>query len=89
LESELKELEIDSELKTVLVTGNQIVAEMVREALENEGIPALLKSAAGVHLRGMLPIRQDFFDFRIYVENKYAEKASAIVKTIVPSEEEI
>ena len=71
----------------VLVSGNQIYVEMVKNALEEEGIPVLMKSSAGFYLRGMIPLEQDFFDFRLYVKKEQSERAFEIVQMIIPSEE--
>ncbi len=74
-------------LELILVTKSQIYLEMVKEALEGEGIPSLIKSVAGYHARGMLPFDQGFFDYRLYVSKDHSEKAREIVETIVPPEE--
>ena len=76
-----------SDLVMVLSTKNQIYAEMVKNALDTEGIPSLLKSPTGSYLRGMLPISQGFFDFRLYVQNTHYIRAGELVETIVPAEE--
>ena len=78
---------MDKNLTLILETKNHILVNMVKEALENQNIPVLLKSATGYYLRGMLPIDLGFFNLRLYVQNKYAAEASDIVKTIVPPEE--
>jgi len=74
-------------LVLVLTIHDQIIADMVREAIENEGIPVLLKSVAGYHSRGMLPFEQSFFDYRLYVSSNNRERALELVETIVPPEE--
>jgi hypothetical protein len=71
----------------VLRTRNQVYIDMVIAALDREGIPALLKSVAGYHGRGMLPFSQGFFDYLLYVTMANAEHAREIVQIIVPSEE--
>jgi hypothetical protein len=71
----------------ILQTRNQVYVNMVIPALENEKIPALLKSVTGYHLRGMLPFEQGFFDYRLYVTAANEERARQIVETIVPPEE--
>jgi hypothetical protein len=75
------------DLQLVLVTKSQIYLEMVKDALEGEGIPALIKSVTGYHARGMLPFNQGFFDYRLYVSREHVEKAREIVETIIPPEE--
>lgn len=72
----------------VFVSGNQIYIEMVKNALEEEGIPVLLKSPTGFHLRGMVPLQQEFFDFRLYVAKEHSGRASEIIRMIVPCGEE-
>ena len=74
-------------LELVLTTRNQIYLEMVKDALEGEGIPALVKSVTGYHTRGMLPFEQGFFDYRLYVSKEDVERAREIVETIIPPEE--
>lgn len=76
------------DLVLVLVSGNQIYVEMVKDALEEEGIPVVLKSPTGYHIRGMLPLSQEFFDYRLYVDKEHSERASEIVRMIVLPEEE-
>jgi hypothetical protein len=71
----------------ILETKDNILANMVKEALENQDIPVLLKSPTGYYLRGMLPIDQGFFNMRLYVQKNFQDKAAEIVKTIVPPEE--
>ncbi|MEE9553247.1 MAG: DUF2007 domain-containing protein [candidate division Zixibacteria bacterium] len=71
----------------IFSTNNQIVVEMVRNAMESEGIPSLLKSPTGSYLRGMLPISQFYFDFQLFVTSEDSQRASEIVETIVPAEE--
>lgn len=71
----------------ILETRNDVLANMVKEALENQDIPVLLKSPTGYYLRGMLPIDQGFFNLRLYVQKEYHSRAVDIVKTIVPTEE--
>lgn len=71
----------------ILTTSNQVHMEMVREALEGEEIPVLLKSVAGYHSRGMLPFGQGFFDYRLYVAREHEQRAREIVETIIPPEE--
>ena len=75
------------DLNLVLTTNNLIIMEMVKEALENEGIPVLLKSVAGYHSRGMLPFGQQFFDYNLFVSENDKIRAEEIVATIVPPEE--
>ncbi len=75
------------DLVLVLTTGNQIYMDMVREALESESIPVLLKSVTGYHGRGMLPFGQSFFDYRLFVSRGHEKRAREIVETIVPPEE--
>jgi hypothetical protein len=77
----------NSDLIVILKTQSQIYAEMVKEALEKEEIPALLKSTMGHNLRGMLPFQQDFFNYSLYIQKEFAETAKEIVDTIVPKEE--
>jgi hypothetical protein len=74
-------------LELILTTQSQIYLEMVKEALEGEGIPALIKSVAGYHARGMLPFAQGFFDFRLFVSKEDEKRAHEIVETIIPPEE--
>ena len=74
-------------LELILTTRSQIYLEMVKDALEGESIPALIKSVTGYHVRGMLPFEQGFFDYRLYVSKDCAERAREIVETIVPPEE--
>ncbi len=71
----------------ILQTRNQVYADMVIAALENENIPALLKSVTGYHWRGMSPFQQGFFDYRLFVNPHDKERAGQIVRTIVPPEE--
>jgi len=71
----------------ILETKNNILANMVKEALEKRDIPVLLKSPTGYYLRGMLPIDQAFFNMRLYVQKDFQDKAVEIVETIVPPEE--
>ena len=75
------------DLIMILETKNLIYVNMVKGALDNEGIPALLKSPMGHYLRGMMPIDQGFFNLKLYVRKKDEEKAAEIVRTIVPPEE--
>jgi hypothetical protein len=75
------------ELSLVLTTKSQIYLEMVMAALDGEGIPALVKSVAGYHSRGMLPFNQGFFDYNLFVSKENEVKAREIVETIVPPEE--
>jgi len=75
------------DLVIILKTKNQIYAEMVKESLEGDGINVLLKSVMGHHLRGMLPMQQDFFDYSLYVRAAFADKAREVVEIIVPQEE--
>jgi hypothetical protein len=75
------------ELELVLVSRSQILIEMVREALEGEGIPAMIKSVTGYHARGMLPFQQGFFDYRLYVSKEDSLMAKEIVETIIPPED--
>jgi hypothetical protein len=77
----------DEEIVMVLETRNDILANMVKEALENLEIPVLLKSPTGYYLRGMLPIDQGFFNLRLYVQKSFRQKAAEIIKIIVPSKE--
>jgi hypothetical protein len=78
----------DSEgIALILTTHNQILADMVKGALENENIPVLLKSVAGYHSRGMLPFQQGFFDYRLYVSKENEKRAMEMVETIMPPEE--
>ncbi len=72
------------ELILVLTTGNSIYANMVKAALDEENIVAILKSAAGYHLRGMLPFEQRFFDTSLYVQKQFKSRADDIIRTIVP-----
>ena len=74
-------------LQLILTTKSQIYLDMVREALEGEGIPSMVKSVTGYHARGMLPFGQGFFDYRLYVSKEDEERAREIVVTIVPPEE--
>ena len=75
------------DLTMIYSSNNQIIVEMVKNALETEGIPSLLKSPTGSYLRGMLPVNQPFFDFRLYITNDHIGRASEIIETIVPAEE--
>lgn len=75
------------DLILVLTTNNQIYMEMVKDALEGEGIPALLKSVTGYHGRGMLPFGQQFFDYRLFVSREYEKRTQEIVETIMPPRE--
>ena len=75
------------DLVLVLTTNNQIYMEMVKDALEGEGIPVLIKSVTGVHGRGMLPFGQSFFDYRLMVSKEHEKRAQEIVETIIPPEE--
>ena len=75
------------DLVLILKTKNQIYAEMVKESLEADGVNVLLKSIMGHHLRGMLPMRQDFFDYSLYVRAEFVDKAIEVVEIIVPKEE--
>jgi hypothetical protein len=74
-------------LELILTTQNQIYLEMIKEALEGEGIPALVKSVAGYYTRGMLPFPQGFFDYRLFVSKEDEKRAREIVETIIPPEE--
>jgi hypothetical protein len=74
-------------LELILTTRSQIYLDMVRDALDGVGIPALVKSVTGYHARGMLPFEQGFFDYRLYVSKEEVDKARDIVETIVPPEE--
>lgn len=71
----------------ILDTKDNILANMVKEALENQEIPVLLKSPTGYFLRGMLPFDQGFFNLRLYVQEKFRARAAEIVNTIIPPEE--
>lgn len=84
---EKRETQNSNNLILILTTNNQIYLEMVKQALDGEDIPALLKSTAGYHSRGMLPFPQGFFDYRLYVSSEHEQRASEIVSTIVPPEE--
>jgi hypothetical protein len=75
------------DLSLVLTTKSQIYLEMVVEALDSEGIPALVKSVAGYHSRGMLPFNQGYFDYNLFVSKESEARAREIVETIVPPEE--
>ncbi len=75
------------DLELILTTRSQIYLDMVREALESEGIPSMVKSVTGYHSRGMLPFDQSFFDYRLYISKEDEERAREIVETIVPPEE--
>jgi len=75
------------EIVRVLTTSDLILMEMVRSALDAENIPALLKSVAGYHIRGMLPFGQDFFDYRLSVPKTFEMRAREIIETIVPAED--
>jgi hypothetical protein len=77
----------NNDLTVILKTKSQIYAEMVKEALEQEGITVILKSTMGHHLRGMLPFAQDFFNYSLYIQKEHADAAEEIVNTIVPDEE--
>lgn len=72
----------------VLTTNNQIYMEMVKDALEGEGIPVLIKSVTGYHGRGMLPFGQQFFDYRLFVSTEHEKRALEIVETIMPPRQE-
>lgn len=74
-------------LVLVLTTKNHIFMDLVREALQNRDIPVLLKSPTGYYLRGMLPIDQEFFNLRLYVQREHQPEAEDIIRTIVPPEE--
>ena len=74
-------------LELVFTTNNLIYLEMIKEALGADGIPAIVKSAAGYHARGMLPFAQGFFDYRLYVSKENLDHAMDIVNTIVPPED--
>lgn len=76
-----------NELTMIYSSKNRILVEMVKNALEAEGIPSLLKSPAGSYLRGMLPINLYYFDFCLYITNNHIRRASEIVEIIVPAEE--
>ena len=71
----------------ILETKNHMFMNLVKEALENQDIPVLLKSPMGYYLRGMLPIDQGFFNLRLYVQKEFEPEANEIVRTIVPLEE--
>lgn len=71
----------------ILETKNHMFMNLVKEALENQDIPVLLKSPMGYYLRGMLPIDQGFFNLRLYVQKEFEPEANEIVRTIVPPEE--
>jgi len=71
----------------ILETKNHMFMSMVKEALENQEVPVLLKSPMGYYLRGMFPIDQGFFNLRLYVQKEYEARAIEIVRTIVPPEE--
>lgn len=75
------------ELSLILTTRSQIYLDMVKDALEEENIPVLLKSITGYHNRGMLPFEQGFFDYRLYVTKQFEQRGREIVETIVPPEE--
>ena len=75
------------DLVIILKTKSLIYAEMVKNSLEDDGINVLLKSVMGHHLRGMLPLQQDFFDYSLYVRAEFGDKAKEVVKIIVPEEE--
>lgn len=77
----------DDEIVMVLETRDDVLANMVKEALESERIPVLLKSPTGYYLRGMLPIDQGFFNLRLYVQKSFRQRAAEIIKIIVPSKE--
>jgi hypothetical protein len=76
-----------AEIILILRTRNQVYLDMVIAALENENIPALVKSVTGYHGRGMLPFEQGFFDYHLYVTGDNQPRAKEIVETIVPLEE--
>ena len=79
--------EIGDDIVLILESKNHVFADMVMEALKVRDIPVLLKSPTGYYLRGMLPIDQGFFNLRLYVQKRFQDEASEIVKTIVPPEE--
>lgn len=83
-QSQPQELE---DLVLVLTTNNQIYTEMIKDALEGENIPMMIKSVTGNYSRGMLPFPQSFFDYRLYVSRANEERARELVETIVPPEE--
>jgi hypothetical protein len=76
-----------SDVVLILETKNHMYMNLVKEALEDQNIPVLLKSPMGYYLRGMLPIDQGFFNLRLYVQKEYKSRADEIVQTIVPPEE--
>jgi hypothetical protein len=76
-----------NDLVLILTIHDQIIAEMVKNALENESIPVIIKSVTGFHSRGMLPFEQSFFDYRLYISSVNEVRARELVETIVPSEE--
>ncbi len=71
----------------VLSTKSQVYALMVKEALESEEIPSILKSPMGIYLRGMFPLGRSFFDYRLYVRQEDSQRAGEIVEMILPAEE--
>lgn len=77
----------NGELIIALETRNQLYAEMVRNALETEGIPSILKSPMGTYLRGMFPIRQSYFDYRLYVREDHIQRVRDLIEMIIPAEE--
>ena len=79
----------NDDLTIILKTKSQIYAEMVKEALEAEGIIVILKSTMGHHLRGALPFAQDFFNYSLYIQKEHTDIAENIVDTIVPHEEKL
>jgi hypothetical protein len=87
MKSMICENNMKEDIVLILETKDNILANMVKEALENQDIPVLLKSPTGYYLRGMLPIDQGFFNMRLYVQKIFQDKAVEIVETIVPPEE--
>ena len=47
----------------------------------------MIKSVTGNYSRGMLPFKQGFFDYRLFVMKEHENRAREIVETIVPPEE--
>lgn len=67
-----------------IFTGSEVLVAMLKEELENQGIPALIKSEfnSGViaGFSGGIPSAID-----LYIEDKDLEKATLIINDLVPN----
>lgn len=73
----------DVELVLLFQTNNFVSAELLKEALKDQGIPYLEKSGTGLY-SGFGAISQVMKGVKIYVPESALEKAIEIAETIIP-----